>query len=149
MTGGFMKADNAHMATTSVVATAEQVFDYLCDPIKLGRWSLGCFDTVATDTPGIYAGRSLYDGGQGWFKIVNDRQSLWIEYHVGTPDNLVARIAAKVIPGPVLGHDATISVFSLMAWRTTAMDEARWARLCAAHEAEIDLIKAQIESLYT
>jgi hypothetical protein len=33
-----------------------------------------------------------------------------------------------------------------IAWRPAGMEDERWERLCAAHEAEIFLIKAQIET---
>jgi hypothetical protein len=35
----------------------------------------------------------------------------------------------------------------LMAWRPAGMEEARWHRLCASHEAEILLIREQIMRL--
>ena len=34
---------------------------------------------------------------------------------------------------------------SLSAWRPARMVDERWAQLCAAHEAEIWIIKARIE----
>jgi hypothetical protein len=33
----------------------------------------------------------------------------------------------------------------LMALRSAEMDDARWQRLCAAHEVEIDIIRAELE----
>jgi hypothetical protein len=36
-------------------------------------------------------------------------------------------------------------VVSLIAWRVTAMDDARWERLIACHEVEIRLIQALLE----
>jgi hypothetical protein len=32
-----------------------------------------------------------------------------------------------------------------MAWRSADMDDARWRRLCATHEVEIDIIRAELE----
>ena len=43
---------------------------------------------------------------------------------------------------------ALVSLIMLMAWRPAAMDPERWQRLCASHEAELWLIKAQIERDY-
>jgi len=141
-----MTATLAHMTTQLVAAPAEAAFAYLRDPIRLGRWSLGCFDTVATETPGLYRGRSLFDGGSGWFRIDADAAGSAIDYLVGTPQHLVRRISARIIPGPDLGYAGATCLVTLTAWRPAQMDEPRWARLCAAHEVEILLIKAQIES---
>jgi hypothetical protein len=133
----------AHMTTQLVAAPVEAAFAYLRDPLKLGRWSLGCFDTAATETPGLYTGRSLFDGGVGWYRI--DAAGSVIDYLVGTPQHLVRRISVRIMPGAEFGYAAGTCLVTLIAWRPADMDAARWARLCAAHEVEILLIKSQIE----
>jgi hypothetical protein len=142
----FVNSALAHMTSQIVAAPAEVAFAYLRDPIALGRWSLGCFATEATDTPGLYTGRSLFDGGAGWFRVDADAAALSIDYLVGTPEHLVRRICARIIPGPDLGHADATCLVTLTAWRPATMDNARWERLCVAHEAEILLIKAQLET---
>ena len=136
----------AHMTTQLVAAPAAAAFAFLRDPIRLGRWSLGCLDTAATDTPGLYIGRSLFDGGSGWFRIDADDAARNIDYLVGTPRHLVRRISARIIPGPDLGYADETCLITLAAWRPAEMDDTRWTRLCAAHEVEILLIKAQLET---
>ena len=136
----------AHMTTQLVAAPAEAAFAYLRDPERVGRWSLGCFDTATTGTPGLYSGRSLFDDTSGWFRIDTDAARAVIDYLVGTPQKLVRRISARIMSGPELGYDSRTCLVTLTAWRPVEMDDERWARLCAAHEAEIFLIKAQIES---
>ena len=89
---------------------------------------------------------SLYDGARGWFRIDADRARHIVDYHVGDAASQVPRVAARVIPGPVCGLPATSCYVTLTAWRVAGMDDDRWSRLCAAHEAEIWLIKAQIET---
>jgi hypothetical protein len=136
----------AHTTTQLVAAPAVAAFEFLRDPVRLGRWSLGCLDTAATDTPGLYSGRSLFDGGTGWFRI-DANAAMWnIDFLVGTPQRLVRRISARIIPGPDLGYADETCLITLAAWRPAEMDDARWTRLCAAHEVEILLIKAQIET---
>lgn len=135
-----------HTATARVDAPAEAVFAFLADPLRLGGWSLGCMETRAADRPGLFTGVSLFDGARGWFAIDADPDRMLIDYRVGTPDALTMRISARVLPGESLGLPAGSSVFSLTAWRTAAMDDERWRRLCATHEAEVFLIRAQIES---
>jgi hypothetical protein len=139
-------SDLAHAATLRVGVEARVAFDFLADPLRLGRWSLGCFDTAAAAPPGVYTGVSLYDGTRSWFRIDTDPARLVIDYHVGDAVSQVPRISARVIPGPVCGLPAASCYVTLMAWRTAGMDDARWARLRAAHDAEIWLIKARIET---
>jgi hypothetical protein len=134
-------------ATAQPVATpAARAFAYMRDPINLGRWSLGCFGTEPTDLPGVYAGRSLFDGVRGWFRIDADPTRFIVDYLVGEPQNLVRRISARIIPGSDLGYGAATCLITLNAWRPHDMSDERWTRLCAAHEAEIFLIKSQIEA---
>ena len=139
----------AHAVTQRVNAPALRAFDFLRDPLALGRWSLGCFGTFPAGDDGLHAGTSLFDGSQGWFRIEADQARLAIDYLVGPPDALRRRISARVVPGPELGYDPDICLVTLTAWRSAGMDDERWLRLCAAHEAEIFLIKGQIEAMDT
>lgn len=136
----------AHAVTQKVDAPALRAFDFLRDPLMLGRWSLGCFGTFPAGSNGLHAGTSLFDGSQGWFRIEADPERLSIDYLVGLPDALRRRISARVVPGLELGYDASVCLVTLTAWRSVSMAEERWLRLCAAHEAEIYLIKSQIET---
>ncbi len=138
----------SHVATVRVAAPAAAVFAFMTDPVALGGWSLGCMDTRPDPAagPGVHTGRSLYDGGQGWFAIDADPARLTVDYRLGAPPTLVPRISARVVPGPVTGDADGACLLTLVAWRTAGMDDDRWARLCAAHEAEVWLIKAQVES---
>jgi hypothetical protein len=141
-----MMTELCHAVTLQVDVAADAAFDFLADPLLLGRWSLGCFDTAPAGPPGLFAGVSLYDGARAWFRIDADRTRHIIDYHVGDSASQVPRISARVIPGPVCGLPATTCYVTLTAWRVAGMDDNRWSRLRTAHEAEIWLIKAQIES---
>lgn len=136
----------SHATTLRVDVTADVAFDFLADPLQLGHWSLGCFDTVPAGAPGLFTGVSLYDGARGWFRIDADRARHIVDYHVGDTASQVPRVSVRVIPGPVCGLPATSCYVTLIAWRVAGMDDDRWSRLCSAHEAEIWLIKAQIEA---
>ena len=86
-------------------------------------------------------------GSAAWLRPVGDPERLTVDYHLGSdPQHLVPRIMARVVPGPVTGRSAGRCLVSIVAWRDTGMDDARWRRLVACHEAEILLIKAQIEA---
>jgi hypothetical protein len=71
-----------------------------------------------------------------------------LDYWVGTPGRLSHRISARVVPGGSAGYDGGTCIVMLTAWRPADMGEERWERLCASHEAEIWLLKAQIEADY-
>lgn len=134
----------SHMATALVDAPADVVFDFLSDPLKLGNWALGSFATEPTATPGVYKGRSLFDGAVGALHIESDPAHLSILYFVGTETKRFPRIAARVVPGPACGLAEDECYASLLAWRTASMDNARWDRLCKSHEVEILMIAGQI-----
>ena len=141
-----MQPTLVHSAAALVAVPAVEAFDFLADPLRLGEWSLGCMATRPTDTPGTYAGTSLFDGSEGFFAREADSERLLVDYRVGPADAMRPRIMARVTPGPVLGRSPRECVVTLVAWRTADMSDERWARLCATHEVEVHLIKAQIES---
>jgi hypothetical protein len=135
----------AHAATCLVQVAAITAYEFLADPAALSRWSLGCMDLVEVGN-GIYTGRSLFDGGHGWLSIDGDPSRLLIDYHVGTLEKRDPRISVRIIPGPVCGFGQDACYVTLIAWRTASMSDERWQRLCASHDAEIWLIKSQVES---
>jgi hypothetical protein len=131
-----------HHATVDVAAPAERAFAFMADGLKLGTWAMGCWNTRAVE-PDLFVGNSLFDGAEGYVRIVPDRALLNVDYHVGAaPDRLAHMNSARVIPGATLGHDPASCVVTLLAWRPAAMDEARWQRVRATHEAEMLLIQS-------
>lgn len=112
----------------------------------MSRWILGLWNCREM-APGLFTGASLFDGGQGWVRVVVDGARGQVDYLVGgTPETLVARIRANVIEGALLGHAAGTCLVTLEAWRTGDMSDERWARLMHTHETEIELIRAQLEA---
>ncbi|MEJ1160133.1 hypothetical protein [Prosthecomicrobium sp. N25] len=140
--------DLCHVAAARVAVPAGFAFAFLADPLRLGRWSLGCMETGPTDRPGLYTGRSLFDGGQGFFSVEAHPELGLVDWRVGPADRLVRRINARVVPGADAGLADGECLVILTAWRVEGMPTARWERLKAAHEAEIWLIKEQAEAAW-
>ena len=139
-----MKPDDAlcHHATVAVGAPAERALAFMADGLKLGTWAMGCWNTRAAG-PDLFVGTSLFDGTEGYVRIVVDRALLNVDYHVGaTPDRLAHMNTARVIPGAALGRDPQSCVVTLLAWRPAAMDDAAWRRISITHEAEMLLIQS-------
>lgn len=137
--------DLAHCVTAQCEVAAEVALDFLADGIAVGRWALGCFNTLANGN-GVVRGVSLFDGQPLLAKPIADRMRMLVEYHVGSDAaTLVPRIIAKVVPGPIVGRRADQCLVSLLAWRDASMSDERWARLKATHEAEIWLVKSLLE----
>jgi hypothetical protein len=133
-----------HAATAIVERSAADAFAFLSDPTTHGGWAIGSF--AATEQPnGLMMGRSLIDGGETWVKIEPHPDLMIIDYSVGTPDKLLPRISTRVIPGPVLALGPDQCMVTMTAWRPADMSDARWARVCVTHDAEILMIAGQIE----
>ncbi|HWW78247.1 MAG TPA: hypothetical protein VNY82_01545 [Steroidobacteraceae bacterium] len=166
--------DVAHCATALVNVPAAKAFEFLADPLSLGTWSLGCMRTHAaksgavgatagvahavtagaamaaaasatTAAEGPYTGTSLYDDSLASFDIRPHPELLLIDYLVGDAGNLKPRNSVRVIAGDTCDLSDAQCYVSLMAWRPARMEDDRWAQLCAAHDAEIWIIKARIE----
>jgi hypothetical protein len=136
----------AHSVTALIEAPAEPTFAFLADPMQVGNWALSSMQAQRADAPGVYRGRSLFDGAQNHYAVTPHPQMLLVEYRVGPPDALVPRIRAQVIRAESVGLAATSCYLTLTAWRPADMPAARWSRLCAAHNVEIWLIKEQVEA---
>lgn len=136
----------AHSVTGLLKVPAQAAFAFMTDPIALGRWSLGCMDVEAAGPEGLYRGRSLFDGGEAHFRIDADPARGVIDYLLGTPDRLRPRISARIVSADCCDLPPGQCYLTLTAWRVAGMDDARWQRLCASHEAEILLIAAQCEA---
>lgn len=134
-----------HMTTVELNATLTAAYEYLVDPFKLGHWALGCRDIRATSEKGVYEGTSLFDGSATSFRIQSYPDIHVIDYYVGSLASLQPRISIRLVPGPVYDSNDQFCLVSLCAWRGLQMNDERWRQLCTSHEAEILLIKAQIE----
>ncbi|WP_309083809.1 hypothetical protein [Chelativorans sp.] len=139
-------ANYSHSVTALLHVPARIAFAFMSDPIALGRWSLGCMDTRPTGSGDIFSGRSLFDGSEGFFRISADPERLIVDYLLGPPERMVPRISARIVAAETCDLEPSQCYVTLTAWRGSKMDDARWHRLCATHEAEILLIKAQCEA---
>ena len=136
----------AHCVTALIDAPAERTFEFLADPLQVGNWALSSMQSEPAEVPGIYRGRSLFDGQQNHFAVTAHPQLLLVEYSVGPREALVPHIRAQVVRAENVGLAATSCYLTLTAWRPVGMPAARWSRLCASHNVEIWLIKEQVES---
>jgi hypothetical protein len=135
-----------HHVTVHVAAPAERALAFMSDGLKLGTWAMGCWNTRAASLdlgPDLFVGTSLFDGSEGYVRIVVDRALMNVDYHVGpAPDRLAHMNTARVIPGATLGRDPQSCVVTLLAWRPASMSDAAWQRICVTHEAEMLLIQS-------
>lgn len=130
--------DRAHSASVVCRVPAAVALAFLADGLQLGRWALGCWQTVAVGG-GVVRGQSLFDGQPAWVLPVVDACAGSVAYHVGgAADALTPRIRATVQPEP----GGTACRIGLHAERSPDMDDARWLRLVRCHEVEVLLIDA-------
>ncbi|WMS42378.1 hypothetical protein RDV64_20305 [Acuticoccus sp. MNP-M23] len=141
-------SDLSHIATARLAVPAEIAFEFITDPLSLGRWSFGCWSTQRTPEEGLYTGTSLFDKSETWFHVETDAEQLTATYHVGTRLARSPRIVARVVRGSTCNLGDGACYVSLIAWRAADMDDARWERLRRAHDLEILLIQAQCEGEY-
>jgi len=138
-------AADVHAVARLCRARVPQALALLSTAAGLARWNLGLWHTQE-QAPGWLSGSSLFGGGRGLAQVQVDATRGWVDYRVGSDaQHLVPRIQARVQPGAELGYTEDRCIVTLMAWRSADMDDARWRRLCATHEVEIDIIRAELE----
>ncbi len=138
-------SSRGHSVTAEINAPCSEVFEFLQEPMNLGKWALGCWDTHSTDEPGLYTGTSLFRGEKSFFRLSANKDLYLIDYLVGERDKLVPRISIRVIAGETVGSNDSCCLVTVDAWRDIGMNDERWRQLCIGHETEILLIKTLIE----
>jgi len=136
------RAASTHRTSAVSAVPARAAFRFLRDGRRLGRWALGCFGARRI-APGLFRGRSLFDGEVLYVRPVGDEKNLVVHYFVGTSRKaLVARAWTRVQKlGPRRCR------VSLVAQRVREMPLARWKRLMVTHEVEVLLIASLLESI--
>ena len=137
-----------HSVTAAIAVPKETAMGFFKDPAKLGDWTLGTTDIQTTSSADVVEGRSRFDGSRSLLRIDCNADYGVVDYYIGTrPDRLNMRISVRVLDGESFGMGTDYCLATLLAWRPVGMDKARWHRLCASHEAEILLAKAQLEEV--
>ena len=138
--------DLCYTVTAEVAAPARVAYEYLADGAKVGEWALGALAAKRVGAGDVFESK---EHGIA-FRVDADAKRLVVDYHVGSSANdLVMRIATRVIPGEAMGRGAGTCLVSMAAWRPKSFDDRRWSRLKAFHDAEIHLIREKIEGLGT
>lgn len=63
--------EKCYSVCEEIKVPAMQAYEYLLEPFNLGKWALGCWETKATDTEGLYCGESLFDRETLFLKSYN------------------------------------------------------------------------------
>ncbi len=140
--------DIAHIAGIYIDAPLDFTFQYLSNPLLLGNWALGCRQVKPTGIEDLFVGESLFDGSQAYFQIKAYRDLYLIDYEIGSQTKRVPRISIRLASNEWCDLSEDQCAVAMFAWRTRTMQTARWQQLIRAHECEILLVKAQIETLF-
>jgi hypothetical protein len=71
-----------HTSSIAVARPAEIVFDIMADGLKQGKWAWGSFDRREIE-PGLFVGRSVFDGKDTFVSLHVNRTRLMVDYEVG------------------------------------------------------------------
>lgn len=135
-----------HTASIEVAAAPETAFGWMADGLRQGEWALGSLNRKAVGD-GLFRGHSWFDDSDTFIRIAVDRERLMIHYEVGrSPDALLPRTVARVVPGVVAGLPEGRCLVTLMVWRDMGLPEERWRQQCIVHKAEMYRIRHLVES---
>jgi hypothetical protein len=136
---------HCHTSSIAVARPAEMVFDIMADGLKQGKWAWGSFDRREVE-PGLFVGRSVFDGKDTFVRLHVDRARLVVDYEVGrSREQMQFRNMSRVIPGDLLGLGPDQAVVTLITWRLASQSDAAWEQFGCIHEAEMFLIKGLLE----
>jgi hypothetical protein len=134
-----------HTSSIAVARPAEIVFEIMADGLAQGRWAWGSFGRREIE-PGLFVGRSVFDGKETFVRLDVDRARLIVDYDVGrSRETMQFRNMSRVIPGDLLGLGPEKAVVTLMSWRIASQSDAAWEQFGCIHEAEMFLIRGLLE----
>ena len=140
-----MQDPHCHTSSIAIARPAPIVFEIMSDGLKQGQWTWGSFERREIE-PGLFVGKSVFDGKDTFVRLHVDRERLIVDYDVGrSRDEMQFRNMSRVIPGDVLGLGPAHAVVTLMTWRLASQSDAAWAQISCVHEAEMFLIKGLLE----
>ena len=142
-------SEPGHAVTVEVAVDAYQAFDFMSDPLQLGKWAFGCMDSEKTGSQDVYTGVSIFNGEKSLYSISSNRELLLIDYMLGLPGAFKPRISARIVAADTYGAKDGHCLVTLLAWRATTMDDERWHQLCVCHETEALLVKSLLENANT
>jgi hypothetical protein len=136
----------AHICSTKIDRPAKDALSFLSDPLKLSSWAVGMGETIVHDGI-LIEGFNANINEPIWAKIEVDLKSKTLQYYIGPKAaSLVPRIMIRIVAPDVLQEDEACCVVSMITWRQSSMDNARWESLKALHESEIKTVKQLIEA---
>jgi hypothetical protein len=134
-----------HTATAEVAVDADTAFTFMSDGIKQGQWALGSWERRQVKER-LFVGISLFDGKETWVRISANPERLLVDYSVGrSPEALLPRNSARIVPGPATRRNKKTCLVTLMTWRLADMTDEAWEQLCVTHETELFIIKGLLE----
>ena len=140
-----MRDPFCHTSSIAVARPAEIVFEIMADGLAQGQWAWGSFDRREIE-PGLFVGRSVFDGKETFVRLDVDRARLIVDYDVGrSRETMQFRNMSRVIPGDLLGLGPEKAVVTLMSWRIASQSDAAWEQSGCIHEAEMFLIRGLLE----
>lgn len=140
-----MRDPFCHTSSIAVARPAEIVFEIMADGLAQGQWAWGSFDRREIE-PGLFVGRSVFDGEETFVRLDVDRARLIVDYEVGrSRETMQFRNMSRVIPGDLLGLGPEKAVVTLMSWRIASQSDAAWEQSGCIHEAEMFLIRGLLE----
>ena len=140
-----MRDPFCHTSSIAVARPAEIVFEIMADGLAQGQWAWGSFDRREIE-PGLFVGRSVFDGEETFVRLDVDRARLIVDYDVGrSRETMQFRNMSRVIPGDLLGLGPEKAVVTLMSWRIASQSDAGWEQSGCIHEAEMFLIRGFLE----
>ncbi|WP_156397188.1 MULTISPECIES: hypothetical protein [unclassified Sphingomonas] len=135
-----------HSASIVVEAEAKQAYAFISDPLYLGIWAFGSWESRPFNGD-IHEGVSLFTGGRSYSRLTAYPSALQVDFEIGSaPDALVPRIVIRILPGRHLGLPPEHCLVTVLAWRSQDADEQRWRLTCASHETEVFRLKHVIEN---
>jgi hypothetical protein len=135
-----------HSASIEVHCAVQKAFDYLADGIRQGEWALGSIDRQHVEG-NLFTGRSMFNGAAEFIRVEPDAIRGLIHFSVGPAPEAIKPLALiRVMSGDILGLPNTQCVVSLITWRPYGTPDAIWRRVESSHEAEMFIIKHQLEA---
>jgi hypothetical protein len=130
-----------HTATVDIELPAQQVYDYLAEPMNRDEWApdIAPRTKLADD---FYVGHWAGSDVKEYARYRANPEAMIIDAANGaSPDELFWASSIRVIPGPALGLSDDVCQVTLMCWRTVADNDEFWFDMFHSYYNVVNVLK--------
>lgn len=136
-----------YLATASelVDSSVEELFDFICDPMKYGKWTWG-HSARTHEGDDIVRCKQDFGGSDLLLRMEIDPARLSVDYYVGTNrESMLLFQSARIFDAADFDFEKGMSYVTFTRWRRTGESDFEWDRAILSQLIELKMTRETLE----